>query len=64
MICEPKPESNGEVIAQPEFGAKRRIDRILYDPELPTKPSGIAFITACAGQTDHIPVGLSLAVTL
>ena len=63
MICEPKPEPNGKVIAQPSFGGKRRIDRILYDPSLPTEPAGVAFITACAGQTDHIPVALTLNVT-
>ncbi len=59
MYCDPKPDSNGEVKAT-AFGGKRRIDRLLYDPSCQTEPAGVAFLTAFAGHTDHIPFGVTL----
>jgi len=60
MYCLPKPNSLGEVVENPETGGRRRIDRILVDKSIPIKTVGYAFVTSLAGQTDHIPVAISL----
>eukprot|EP00095_Tigriopus_kingsejongensis_P001554 maker-scaffold137_size321222-snap-gene-0.11 protein:Tk01554 transcript:maker-scaffold137_size321222-snap-gene-0.11-mRNA-1 annotation:"hypothetical protein DAPPUDRAFT_322081" len=60
MVCDPKPDSQGQIKAEP-FGGKRRIDKILYDPRYPTRPTGYAFYSTLAGLTDHIPVALTLS---
>ena len=58
--CVPKPNNFGEVVAIPN-GGKRRLDRILTDLKCDgVKLTGAAFITRLAGQTDHVPVAISL----
>ena len=53
----PQPGPDGEVVAMPDTGGKRRIDKVLYRPEcLFGKPSYIYFTTALASLTDHVPV--------
>jgi sphingomyelin phosphodiesterase 3 len=61
MYCDPEPDEDGEVRENLEYGGRRRIDRILYDPSCSnSKPVGYRFITSLAGLTDHVPVALSL----
>ena len=61
MYCTPKPNEAGEIVATPS-GGRRRIDRILTDLKCDgVKVTGAAFITRLAGQTDHVPVAISLA---
>lgn len=60
MFCGPQPNEEGEVCEDLEMGGRRRIDRIIYDATLRCKPSGFRFITSLAGQTDHVPIALSL----
>ncbi len=38
MYCVPKPDETGEIRENPETGGRRRIDRILYDPLIRSKP--------------------------
>jgi hypothetical protein len=38
MYCLPKPDETGEIRENPESGGRRRIDRILYDPLIRSKP--------------------------
>ena len=60
MYCQPKPDEDGEVRPKP-FGGRRRIDRILVDTEeCQSKVEGYQFLTCLAGQTDHVPVALTL----
>jgi len=60
MYCGPKPDCNGEVGEDLEIGGRRRIDRIIYDASLHCKPVGFRFLTSLAGQTDHVPVAMTL----
>ncbi|TRY67707.1 hypothetical protein TCAL_02291 [Tigriopus californicus] len=62
MVCDPRPDSEGQIKAE-VFGGKRRIDRILYDPKCPTQPTGFGFYTTLTGITDHVPVSLTLSRT-
>ena len=64
MYCDPEPDDDGEIRENLEYGGRRRIDRILYDPSLHSKPVGYRFITSFAGQTDHVPVTMSLETNL
>lgn len=60
MVCQPKPDEDGEVRPKP-FGGRRRIDRILVDTkECQSKVEGYQFLTCLAGQTDHVPVALTI----
>ena len=59
MYCEPKKNAKGEVLATPD-GGMRRIDRILSDPKCSNSVVGAAFVSALAGQTDHVPYTISL----
>lgn len=60
MYCQPKADENGEVRPKP-FGGRRRIDRILVDTKAcQSKVEGYQFLTCLAGQTDHVPVALTL----
>jgi hypothetical protein len=61
MYCVPEPDEDGEVRENPESGGRRRIDRILYDPSIGSKPVGYRFVTSFAGLTDHVPVAMSLS---
>ena len=60
MYCEPKLESNGQLVEKPEYGGRRRVDRILVDPSLPMKAEGVGFISAVGGDSDHVPVCLKI----
>ncbi len=70
MYCLPKPDETGEIRENPETGGRRRIDRILYDPlirskpiksvEIHSKPIGFQFLTRLAGLTDHVPIAMSI----
>jgi sphingomyelin phosphodiesterase 3 len=60
MYCQPEADEDGEVRAKPQFGGRRRIDRILYDKNHKVKVAGYQFLTCLAGQTDHVPVGMTL----
>lgn len=60
MYCQPEPDHDGEVRPKP-FGGRRRIDRILVDTECQqSKVIGYQFLTCLAGQTDHVPVAMSI----
>ena len=53
----PRPGPDGKVVAEPETGGRRRVDKILYRPEcMFGNPSYIYFTTALASLTDHVPV--------
>lgn len=57
----PKAEEHGEVVALPDTGGKRRVDKILYNPNcIFGIPNAFHFVTALASFTDHIPVSLEL----
>jgi len=56
MFCQPKPDANGQVQAVRE-GGMRRIDKILVEKGA---IEGVSFISALAGQTDHVPFALSI----
>ena len=60
MYCQPKADEDGEV--KPKiFGGRRRIDRILVDTKNgQSKIEGYKFLTCLAGQTDHVPVALTI----
>lgn len=60
MYCQPQPDKDGHVRAEPETGGRRRIDRILHDINCPAKPEGYQFLTCLAGHTDHVPVAMTL----
>lgn len=62
MYCEPEPDEDGEVRENSEYGGRRRIDRILYDPTTGSRPVGFRFVTSFAGLTDHVPVVMSLSI--
>ena len=64
MYCDPEPDDDGEIRENLECGGRRRIDRILYDESLNSKPVGYRFVTSFANQTDHIPVAMSLETKL
>ena len=57
-----QPNARGEVVAEPGWGGMRRVDRLMYERGLRTRPIGAAFPTALAGQTDHVPFCLTLEV--
>lgn len=59
MYCGPKPDEKGDIGAT-VAGGMRRIDRIILDPSLPSKPIGAQFLSCFAGQTDHVPFALSV----
>ena len=61
MYCAPEPDDDGEVREKSEYGGRRRIDRIVYDASLGSKPVGYRFVTSFAGLTDHVPVAMSLS---
>ncbi len=61
MYCQPETDEDGEVRAT-HNGGRRRIDRILYDDRCPVQPCGYQFLTTFAGQTDHVPVAMTLKV--
>jgi hypothetical protein len=48
MYCLPKPDETGEIRENPESGGRRRIDRILYDPLIRSKP--IKSVETCSKQ--------------
>ena len=53
----PEPGRDGKVVANPETGGRRRIDKILYRPEcFFGNPSYMYFTTSLASFTDHVPV--------
>ena len=57
----PKQDEDGKVKPLPASGGKRRVDKILYNPDcLFGTPSSFHFVTALAPFTDHIPVSLEL----
>ena len=57
----PKEDENGKVESLPDTGGKRRVDKILYNPDcLFGTPTSFHFVTALAPFTDHIPVSLEL----
>ena len=55
-----QPNARGEVVAEPGWGGMRRVDRLMYERGLKTRPIGAAFPSALAGQTDHVPFCLTL----
>ena len=57
MYCQPKADEDGEVRPK-NYGGRRRIDRILTNK--PDKIEGYQFLTCLAGQTDHMPVALTI----
>ena len=69
MYCKPQADSDG-IVRPKAFGGRRRIDRILVDTstsgntsskqECQSKVEGYQFLTCLAGQTDHVPVALTL----
>ena len=57
----PKEDQNGKVGSLPDTGGKRRVDKILYNPNcLFGTPTSVHFVTALAPFTDHIPVLLEI----
>lgn len=50
------------MVAEPGWGGMRRVDRLMYERGLKTRPIGAAFPTALAGQTDHVSFCLTLEV--
>ena len=71
MYCKPQADSDG-IVRPKAFGGRRRIDRILVDTstsdntskqECQSKVEGYQFLTCLAGQTDHVPVALTLKST-
>jgi len=62
MYCQPEADEDGEIRENRKYGGRRRIDRILYDIDCPTRPTGYHFLTCFAGQTDHVPVSMTLRV--
>ena len=60
MYCQPKADDDGEVRSK-IFGGRRRIDRILVDTKsCKSEVEGYQFLTCLAGQSDHVPVALTL----
>ena len=62
MYCQPQADLDG-IVRPKAFGGRRRIDRILVDTtneECQSKVEGYQFLTCLAGQTDHVPVALTL----
>ena len=57
MYCQPKADEDGEVRPK-NYGGRRRIDRILTNK--PDKIEGYQFLTCLAGQTDHMPVAMTI----
>ena len=57
MYCQPEADEDGEVRPK-KYGGRRRIDRILTDQ--PAKIEGYQFLTCLAGQTDHVPVAMTI----
>ncbi len=42
MYCEPKPDSEGRILATPSGGC-RRIDKLIYDPKCQVSLNGAQF---------------------
>ena len=61
MYCQPRADPSSGRVEATANGGMRRIDRLLHDVRLPSRPAGAAFVTAIAGQTDHVPFALTLA---
>ena len=60
MYCSPSADpTTGEIEPTPN-GGMRRIDRLIYDTSLGVTADGAAFVSALAGQTDHVPFALTL----
>jgi len=59
MVCDPKPDKEGEVTGQ-SWGGMRRIDKILVRAGS-AAVTGMGYVSALAGLTDHVPVVLSLS---
>ena len=57
----PSVDKHGRVVAEPKWGGRRRVDRILYNPKhIFGAPNAFYFSTALASLTDHIPVIMQL----
>ena len=57
----PTADENGNVVALVGKGGKRRVDKILYNPNcLFSVPNSFNFVTALASFTDHIPIAMEL----
>ncbi len=54
MYCLPKPDETGEIRENPESGGRRRIDRILYDPMIRSKPIKSDKIRSKPNKSDEI----------